>query len=96
MGFYINGQPAERVEFSGGNIHVYYGDGTQNFIDTDTIMFLPGGAGASLKVPEDFQNEVWKGIPCVDVGVPGDGLMNLRPMINLTTLFPNDLVNTSR
>lgn len=96
MGFYINGQPAERVEFSAGNIHVYYGDGTQNFIDTDTIMFLPGGAGASLKNPEDFQNGVWKGVPCVDIGIPGDGLMNLRPMINLTTLFPNTLVNTVR
>lgn len=96
MGFYINGQPATRVELNGGNIEVYYGDGSQNFINTDTIMFLPGGAAASLIVPEDYQNEVWKGVPCVDIGVPGDGLMNLRPMIDFMAQFPNTLVNTTR
>ena len=96
MGFYINGQPAQRAEIVGGNIELYYGDGTQKFINTDTIMFLPGGAGASLKYPEDMQNAVWKGVPCVNIGVPGDGLMNLRPMINFNALFPNTLSNTVR
>ncbi len=96
MGFYINGQPAQRAELVGGNIELYYGDGTQKFINTDTIMFLPGGAGASLKYPEDMQNAVWKGVPCVNIGVPGDGLMNLRPMINFNALFPNTLINTVR
>ena len=43
-----------------------------------------------------MQNAVWKGVPCVNIGVPGDGLMNLRPMINFNALFPNTLSNTVR
>lgn len=96
MGFYINGQPAERAEIVAGNIELYYGDGTQSFINTDTISFLPGGGSGALKIPEDFQNGVWKAVPCVAIGLPGDGLMNLRPAANLTTQFPNTLVNTVR
>jgi hypothetical protein len=97
VGFYINGLPAERAELVAGNIELYYGDGTQNFVNSDSVMFLPGGACGSLKYPKDMQNGVWKAVPCVNIGVPLiDGMMNLRPMVNFTALFPNTLVNTTR
>lgn len=96
VGFEINGIPAERAELVGGAIHLYYGDGTQQFIDTDTIEFLPGGAGGHLVKPDDYQAGLWKAVPGVDLGLPDVGFMNLRPELDFMTKFPNTLSNTTR
>ncbi|NDW00051.1 hypothetical protein [Salipiger sp. PrR002] len=68
MGWQIDGAPAQRAEIVAGRVRIYPNDGG-SFTDATLLGFGEGGASGMLENPEDYQNEIWKNFPIVDVGL---------------------------
>ncbi|TDL86387.1 hypothetical protein E2L05_13230 [Meridianimarinicoccus aquatilis] len=90
-GFYINSEPAQRVEIVAGRVRVYP-DGIAGAFDwSHTIFYGLGGASGIVQWPDDELDEIWKNLPIADVGFVGERLdgVAVEPMP-----LASDIANT--
>ncbi len=92
----INGVPATRVDYVDGDCRVYFGNGTQKFIPTDTIQIMPGGGSGLLSYQSDHVDNIWMARPHVATTEGDLDALPIRPIPDFMTRFPNTLTNTSR
>jgi hypothetical protein len=91
----INGTPCLKNDIVNGKLRVWYGDGTQSFINTDRITFGPGGGTGMLIYPEDFKADYYLNVLVGKVPVPGLGTASVRPM-PAASVMANPLTKTTR
>lgn len=84
MGFQISGLPAANTQIVAGRVRIFPNSGV--FTSAETIQYGEGGASGMIAFPEDFQNQIWKNLPVVDLGLAGLDGVPVRPLADPAVL----------